>query len=110
MNYCARGSGRLRLEFPVHDVQLDGVTFDAVSTHRVGRIWRFEHFHECIEVCWLKAAGHRIVFLNGNAHGCGDCLTSKEITMGPKTLLPTRDIFYFGGDDDFWQRVSPFMT
>ena len=107
MNYCARGSGRLRLEFPVHDVQLDGVTFDAVSTHRVDRIWRFEHFHECIEVCWLKAAGHRIVFLNGNAHGCGDRLASKESTMGPKTLFPTREIFYFGGDDDFWQRFSP---
>ncbi len=110
MNHCARGSLRLRLEFSVHDVQLDGVTFDAVSTHRFGCFWRLEHFHECIEVCWLKAAGHCVVCLDGNAHGCGDCLTSKEIAMGPETLLPTRDIFYFGGDDDCWQRFSPFMT
>ena len=91
------------MEFPVHDVQLDGVTFDAVSTHRFGRFGRLEHFHECIEVCWLKAAGYRVVFLDGNAHGCRDCLTPKESTMGPETVFPMRYIFYFGGDDDFWQ-------
>ena len=107
VNHRTRGLCRLRLEFSIHDIQLDGVTFDAVSSHCFSRFWRFEHFHECIEVCWFKTAGHRVVFLDGNAHGCGDRLASKESTMGPKTLFPTREIFYFGGDDDFWQRFSP---
>jgi len=64
--------------------------------------------NEGIEICWLKTASHRVVFLHGNTHGCGDRLTSKEFTMGPETLFPMGDIFYFGCDDDFWQRFSPY--